>query len=62
MLITRLRVGRRLTIAFLLMAALLAAIAAIGVMGLKSLNEALQSIVENQHPKIEHLHKIIDET
>jgi methyl-accepting chemotaxis protein len=59
---TRIRVGPRLTIGFLLIAGLMMGVAAIGVLGLGSLNADLHRIVDYQHPKIEHLRDIIDET
>jgi len=61
MLIARLRVGPRLAAAFLLMGVLMCGVAAIGVLGLRSLDVALARIVDRQHPRFEQAHAIIDE-
>ena len=61
MLIARLRVGPRLAAAFLVMGALMCGVAAIGVLGLRALDGALERIVDEQHPRFEQVHAIIDE-
>lgn len=61
MLTSRIKVGARLTIGFSIVAGLMLCIAGIGVFGLASLAEDLRNIVDNRHPKIEHINGIIDE-
>jgi methyl-accepting chemotaxis protein len=56
------RVGHRLLAGFLAIGALMVGVAAIAVMGLRSLNDDLNRIVDFHHPKTEHLHAIVDET
>jgi methyl-accepting chemotaxis protein len=59
---SRVRVGQRLLAGFLAIGALMVGVAAIAVMGLRSLNDDLNRIVDFRHPKTEHLHAIVDET
>ncbi len=57
-------IGFRLTAGFALIGAFMLCIAAMGLLGLRSLNSELQHIVENvenRYPKIEQLHNVIDE-
>ena len=61
MLISRIKFGTRLTIGFSVVVGLMLCIAGIGVFGLASLAGELRHIVENQHPKIEHIHAVIEE-
>jgi len=61
MLIARLKVGHRLTASFLLMGAMLASVAAIGIHSVRSLDASLQRIVAGEHPRIEQAHAIIDQ-
>ena len=57
----RIRVGRRLALGFTAVTMLLLAVAAIAMLGLHTLDGALQHIVEREQPKIERVHAIIDE-
>ena len=61
MLTSRIKVGARLTIGFSIVIGLMLCIAGIGVFGLASLAGDLRNIVDNRHPKIEHINGIIDE-
>jgi methyl-accepting chemotaxis protein len=61
MLMARFKVGRRLTASFLLMGAMLASVAAIGIHSVRSLDVSLRRIVAEEHPRIEQAHAIIEE-
>ncbi len=61
MLMNRIPVGRRLALGFTAVTMLLLAVAAIAMLGLDTLDGALQHVVDREQPKIERVHAIVDE-